>query len=144
MFRSTFFFQFIMFNFIEDTGFYWYVPPSLVTVHYTCADQLGSCEFSVISLRCCDVKFCICKQRAGAFCRRVHRLLHTPKLYNAYHYIHHKYDPPFSLAGEIQHPVEFFFNIIIPLMAGPVLVALTSGIHGESACVRVVLSLMCY
>ena len=46
------------------------------------------------------------------FCR-VHRLLHTPTLYNKVHYIHHAYDPPFALAGELQHPVEFLFNILV-------------------------------
>jgi hypothetical protein len=34
-----------------------------------------------------------------------------------------------SLAGEIQHPVEFAFNIILPLMAGPVIMACVSGVH---------------
>jgi hypothetical protein len=36
-----------------------------------------------------------------------------------------------SLAGEIQHPVEFVFNIIVPLMAGPVLMACISGVHSK-------------
>ena len=88
--------------------------------------------------------------------RRVHRLLHVPKFYKAYHIVHHQYDPPFrcthavhshckshfplrwagvlngcSLAGEIQHPVEFAFNIIVPLMAGPILMAAISGVHSK-------------
>ena len=59
-------------------------------------------------------------------------MLHTPKLYNSIHHIHHKYDPPFALAGELQHPVEFLFNILVPLMLGPILSAVTTGVHGTS------------
>lgn len=63
-------------------------------------------------------------------CRRVHYAMHSPRLYRKYHYIHHAYDPPFSLSGEIQHPVEFFFNILLPLMSGPLLFAPLTGTHG--------------
>eukprot|EP01112_Ceratiomyxa_fruticulosa_P016231 TRINITY_DN486_c0_g2_i4.p1 TRINITY_DN486_c0_g2~~TRINITY_DN486_c0_g2_i4.p1 ORF type:complete len:291 (-),score=38.18 TRINITY_DN486_c0_g2_i4:144-938(-) len=74
--------QFIVFNVIEDTGFYW-----------------------------------------------VHRLMHKPSWYKAYHYKHHEYTAPFSLTGEVAHPVEFLFNFLIPMMLGPLLMAYIQGVH---------------
>lgn len=83
--RRTFGLQFLVFNLLEDTGFYW--------VHWT---------------------------------------LHNPRLFVRFHYLHHRYDPPFSLSGEIMHPVEFLCNVLVPLMAGPVLfAAFGGGTHGE-------------
>lgn len=42
---------------------------------------------------------------------------------------HHEFTQPFSLTGEIAHPVEFMFNFLVPLMAGPFLLAWTQGVH---------------
>lgn len=79
---KEFFIQMLVFNVIEDTGFYW-----------------------------------------------VHRWLHTPWAYAKIHKVHHEYTAPISLTGEIAHPAEFFFNFLVPLMAGPFLIALISGLH---------------
>lgn len=35
----------------------------------------------------------------------------------------------FSLTSEISHPVEFIFNILLPLVAGPFLMAYNQGVH---------------
>jgi len=74
--------QLIVFNVVEDFGFYW-----------------------------------------------IHRLLHVPYLYNRVHYLHHEYTAPFSLVGEIAHPIEFLFNFLLPLMAGPFLMGKLQGVH---------------
>jgi len=79
---STFIFQFIVINIIEDTGFYW-----------------------------------------------VHRYMHTPWAFKKFHYKHHEYTVPFSLTGEINHPVEFMCNILIPMMTGPFLCGYFQGFH---------------
>jgi len=79
---QTFLVQFLVFNIIEDFGFYW-----------------------------------------------VHRWLHTPLMYKKIHYIHHEYTVPFSMVGEIAHPVEFLLNFLIPLMSGPFLMGLVQGVH---------------
>ncbi len=60
--------------------------------------------------------------------------MHTPKMYNSVHFIHHQYCPPFSLAGELQHPIEFVVNILLPLMAGPVRAATLCPSCGGLAC----------
>mgnify|MGYP001036968383 FL=1 len=44
--------------------------------------------------------------------------MHTPWAYNKYHKRHHEFVNVFSLTGEIAHPVEFFCNFLVPLMAG--------------------------
>lgn len=87
MHSATFCWQFLLFNVIEDTGFYW-----------------------------------------------VHRWMHTPWAYKTIHVQHHLYDPPFSLSGELMHPAEFLFNVLVPLMLGPFLVAWYSGLHGKLQC----------
>lgn len=74
--------QFLIFNVVEDTGFYW-----------------------------------------------VHRALHHPRLYRAIHRVHHQHIDTFSLAGEVAHPLEFLFNFLVPMMAGPVLCAAHSRTH---------------
>jgi len=79
---SVFWLQFIVFNIIEDTGFYW-----------------------------------------------VHRYMHTPWAFKNFHSVHHQYIQPFSLTGEIAHPVEFIFNFLIPLIGGPFLMGLLQGVH---------------
>jgi len=79
---KLFFFQFVVFNFLEDTGFYW-----------------------------------------------IHRWLHTPYAYNKFHKLHHEYSDPFSLVGELAHPVEFVLNFLLPLMIGPFLLGYFQGVH---------------
>jgi sterol desaturase/sphingolipid hydroxylase (fatty acid hydroxylase superfamily) len=54
----------------------------------------------------------------------VHRILHTPALYKRIHHKHHQFLAPYSLAGEVAHPVEFLFNFLLPLVAGPLLLPL--------------------
>ena len=44
--------------------------------------------------------------------------MHTTYAYTRWHKKHHEYIAPFSLTGEIAHPMEFFFNFLVPLMAG--------------------------
>jgi sterol desaturase/sphingolipid hydroxylase (fatty acid hydroxylase superfamily) len=79
---KTFTVQFLIFNIIEDSMFYW-----------------------------------------------VHRWLHTPWAYMKIHKVHHAYTEPYSLAGEIAHPVEFISCFLTPMMVGPVLCGLVSGCH---------------
>jgi len=79
---QQFAFQFVVFNVLEDTGFYW-----------------------------------------------IHRLLHTQWLYQNVHKRHHEFTEPFSLTGEISHPVEFVLNILLPLTIGPLIIAYTQGLH---------------
>eukprot|EP01116_Phalansterium_solitarium_P006684 TRINITY_DN1902_c0_g1_i1.p1 TRINITY_DN1902_c0_g1~~TRINITY_DN1902_c0_g1_i1.p1 ORF type:complete len:307 (+),score=34.13 TRINITY_DN1902_c0_g1_i1:1275-2195(+) len=59
----------------------------------------------------------------------VHRWMHTEWAFKKFHYHHHKYLAPFSLVGEIAHPVEFLFNFLLPIMAGPLLLGYLQGIH---------------
>ena len=33
------------------------------------------------------------------------------------------------MTGEVSHPLEFLFNILIPLAAGPLLMAYLEGVH---------------
>ncbi|KNC46738.1 C-4 methylsterol oxidase [Thecamonas trahens ATCC 50062] len=54
----------------------------------------------------------------------VHYALHVPRLYKAIHRKHHEHVVTFSLTGEVSHPLEFLANILVPLMAGPVLLVL--------------------
>jgi sterol desaturase/sphingolipid hydroxylase (fatty acid hydroxylase superfamily) len=79
---SKFIAQFLIFNVIEDTGFYW-----------------------------------------------VHRALHIPWLYKRVHARHHEFIKPYSLVGEIAHPVEFLFNFLLPMMIGPFLLGYLQGVH---------------
>src|SRR3989338_3170438 len=79
---SKFAVQFLIFNIIEDTGFYW-----------------------------------------------VHRALHIPWLYKRVHSRHHEFIKPYSLVGEIAHPVEFLFNFLLPMMIGPFLLGYLQGVH---------------
>jgi len=39
------------------------------------------------------------------------------------------YLSPFSLVGEIAHPIEFIFNFLLPIMAGPLLIGYFQGLH---------------
>jgi hypothetical protein len=172
-----------------------------------CASWNRACGDDLSFYNVCAVRVSLPLPPPAHFPHRVHRLLHTPKLYNSIHHIHHRcslvtdgggggnghrplgcpmvpmcppppfthasvhpcmpplgcafsptqpcpsdrcvcggcvrgeclswvsvvgrYDPPFALAGELQHPVEFLFNILVPLMAGPVITALTTGVHGS-------------
>lgn len=73
---STFAIQFLAFNVIEDTMFYW-----------------------------------------------THRLLHVPYFYKKVHYKHHEYLSPFTLAGEVAHPLEFLFGFLLPSVSGPFLMS---------------------
>jgi len=59
----------------------------------------------------------------------VHRWLHTPWAFKKFHYVHHEYVTPFSLTGEIAHPVEFVLNFLLPAMLGPFLLGYIQGIH---------------
>jgi len=79
---SKFAFQFIIFNILEDTGFYW-----------------------------------------------VHKWMHTRWAYSKFHYVHHEYTTPFSITGEIAHPVEFLLNFLFPIMVGPLLIGYFQGCH---------------
>jgi len=55
--------------------------------------------------------------------------MHTTYAYMKWHKKHHEYISPFSLTGEIAHPIEFFFNFLIPIMIGPLLMGLIQGVH---------------
>jgi len=59
----------------------------------------------------------------------VHRWMHTPYAFKKFHHVHHKYVAPFSLVGEVAHPVEFVFNFLLPLMSGPLLIGYFRGLH---------------
>jgi sterol desaturase/sphingolipid hydroxylase (fatty acid hydroxylase superfamily) len=79
---TMFCFQFLVFNILEDTGFYW-----------------------------------------------VHRLLHHPYLYGKIHARHHEFTETFSLNASYSHPIEFLFNVLLPLMSGPFLFGYFIGLH---------------
>jgi sterol desaturase/sphingolipid hydroxylase (fatty acid hydroxylase superfamily) len=53
----------------------------------------------------------------------VHRALHSKQLYWI-HKRHHEFVDTYSLAGEIAHPLEFLFNFLLPIVAGPLGLAL--------------------
>jgi methylsterol monooxygenase len=59
----------------------------------------------------------------------VHRLFHHKTMFRKYHYIHHKYNAPYSLVGEIAHPMEFVCNFLLPALIPPLIAGLYSGIH---------------
>eukprot|EP01114_Cavostelium_apophysatum_P021459 TRINITY_DN7494_c0_g1_i1.p1 TRINITY_DN7494_c0_g1~~TRINITY_DN7494_c0_g1_i1.p1 ORF type:complete len:283 (-),score=37.96 TRINITY_DN7494_c0_g1_i1:27-830(-) len=79
---NTFAIQFLVFNVLEDTAFYW-----------------------------------------------VHVLMHTRWAFKKFHYVHHEFTTPFSLTGEIAHPVEFLCNFLIPILLGPFLMGYLQGVH---------------
>jgi sterol desaturase/sphingolipid hydroxylase (fatty acid hydroxylase superfamily) len=79
---SQFLGQFIFFNVMEDTMFYW-----------------------------------------------IHRWFHTRSMFLKYHYIHHKYRAPYSLVGEIAHPIEFLLNFLLPTILPPLLAGLFHGVQ---------------
>jgi sterol desaturase/sphingolipid hydroxylase (fatty acid hydroxylase superfamily) len=56
-----------------------------------------------------------------------HKLLHTKKLYQIFHKIHHEYKTPIGLAAEYAHPVEFVLGNVIPVFLAPML--LGSRVH---------------
>lgn len=59
----------------------------------------------------------------------IHRLMHIPYFFKNFHYKHHSYFYPYSLAGGEAHPVEFVFNFTLPIVLPPVLAGLTYGTH---------------
>jgi len=79
---NLFIFQFVVFNIVEDAGFYW-----------------------------------------------VHKWMHSPYAYKKFHYVHHEFITPYSLTGEIAHPVEFLLNFLLPILIGPFLCGYFQGVH---------------
>jgi sterol desaturase/sphingolipid hydroxylase (fatty acid hydroxylase superfamily) len=54
----------------------------------------------------------------------VHRTLHRPNLYKKIHKVHHEFVTPTAIASHYAHPIEFVVANSLPVMAGPLLVAL--------------------
>jgi sterol desaturase/sphingolipid hydroxylase (fatty acid hydroxylase superfamily) len=59
----------------------------------------------------------------------IHRLMHVQFFFKNFHYKHHSFFYPYSLAGGEAHPVEFVFNFTLPIVLPPIICGLTHGTH---------------
>lgn len=59
----------------------------------------------------------------------IHRLMHVQYMFKNFHYKHHSFYYPFSLAGGEAHPVEFVFNFTLPIILPPIICGITTGTH---------------
>ena len=60
-----------------------------------------------------------------------HRLLHHRSLYPHVHKIHHKFHQSWAIASEFAHPLEFVIGNIVPVVAGPRLLAVGHALTGK-------------
>lgn len=58
-----------------------------------------------------------------------HRLFHVQTMFRLFHYKHHSFFYPYSLAGGEAHPVEFVLCFTLPIILPPILCGLTYGTH---------------
>jgi sterol desaturase/sphingolipid hydroxylase (fatty acid hydroxylase superfamily) len=56
-------------------------------------------------------------------------LLHVPYFYAWIHKRHHEFITPYALSNEIAHPLEFLFNWLLPIVAGPFIIGWFQPIH---------------
>lgn len=68
-----------------------------------------------------QIAFCMAVEDAVFYWS--HRLLHVRAFYPHVHKEHHKFHQPWALASEYAHPVEFLLGNIVPVIAGPRLLA---------------------
>lgn len=53
----------------------------------------------------------------------VHRAMHRPRAFRAFHHVHHRYRRPTGIATHYAHPVDHLLGNLVPVLGGAVIVA---------------------